>query len=272
MTKLQKFNNIIFAVFGSLGIILGLFGLFEMLKETFFNNYKNNSAVLSTEVVQKLSDKNQLRQLIDLDFPIVLDTAKGLFLFPVSQKTLSHSIQRNYKADFYENIPANSINPQITLSTKLAFGDYNNLIISEKCESNFQLIFNFKVSVHQVDYLNSPSIPALVISATEYDSNKDKVLSSEDMQELFIWNVNTGKMSKIELPNYSVLEYAYVGLIDKLIIKYGFDLNKDGKFDSEKEPTILKSYSFKTGKLETIIDSTLIEKTSNILNGFNKNK
>jgi hypothetical protein len=267
MTKLQKYNNVIFAVFGTLGIILGLFGLFEILKQYYFENGSNN-AVISTETIEKLANKNQLRQLLDLNVPIVLDTSKGLYLFPITQKTLSQPIKRNeISTDFYEKVPVSSIKPQVTLSTKLWYGNYNNLIISENCNSKFHLIFDFRISVNRVDYLNEPSHPILVISGSTDDSNKDNVLTSEDMQILFIYDINNSRLTKLTLDNYSALEYVYVAKINKLIIRYGFDLNKDGKYDYEREPTILKSYEISSDKFESVIDSTIMDKASAILVG-----
>lgn len=262
----------VFALFGTIGIIIGLFGLVEIVKQSNLLNI-NNNAVISSQEIEKTADKNQIRQILDLNMPIILDTSSNLYIFPISQKTLTRSINRNeIYTDFYEKIPNNAAMPQVSLSTKLWYGDYNNFVISENIGSNNHLVFNFRVSVNRLDYLNIPDQPLLLMSGSRKDSNKDKLFTTVDLQELFIYDVGSQKLSIVALDNATVMEYSYISNLDILVIKYGIDINKNGVFDYEREPTTLRKYSIKNTESILILDETILNKALDILNGKNQGK
>ncbi|KMQ50004.1 hypothetical protein CHISP_3093 [Chitinispirillum alkaliphilum] len=269
MTKLQKFNNVIFAIFGSLGIALFILAILIMISYRLPSRHSRN-AVLSAKAVEKLSDKDLIQQMLDLSLPIEIDSSKSIFIIPVSQKTLPKPVRGNkvtVASDFFESVPMEASSSRTALTTKVRHGDYNNLLIAKGEFSDFHLIFDNKVSINRIAYLNSPENPHLVIRGTQHDSNKDNVLTSEDLQELYLFNINKKKLTAIEFENHTVIDFAYMNSINKLIIRYGYDLNKDGMYNFVFEPTLLKSFCMETGKLESLIQNELLKAATNILIG-----
>ncbi|OGJ84487.1 MAG: hypothetical protein A2268_10870 [Candidatus Raymondbacteria bacterium RifOxyA12_full_50_37] len=275
MNKLQKYNNIIFAIFGTLGIILASFGIYQLIKD-FIPRSHNQNAVISSDKVAALSADNKFQKILDFNLPIELDSTKGYYLFSIDQKTLHEPKQfkrGETVSDYYESMPlGGGVGSRAALSKKIYFGNFNNFIFSENCNSNFRLLFQFRVSANRVEYFTLPSSPLLIMRGASIDTDKDGVLTQRDMQELYIYNILKDTLVMVQNANSTIIDFKYLHHINKFIIKYGVDDNNDGTFNYLSEPSVLKSYDFTSNKLESILDSSTVNHAFEILAGKNGTK
>ncbi|MBL8026382.1 MAG: hypothetical protein JNL74_08215 [Fibrobacteres bacterium] len=269
MTKLQKYNQIIIAVFGTIAIIGGIIGILYILLEVFSSDNTNNSALLTEEKVQTLSKENLIQQYPVFEPPILLDSASSLYLFPISHLLLKDPVEakngrslgfsKDFAPPYYDHMSSYSEHYRLN-------GNFNNFAISHDGITPEKLLFNFKINLSSAEF-NKEIYPKIIFHGSQFDSNKDGVIDYQDFKNLYIYNLNNNSITPITKENSTVIEWQTSNDSDFLIIKYGSDINNDGEFDSSKEPSLLFKYSLSTGKLSNVFSDSLIEEIENGLNG-----
>jgi len=107
-------------------------------------------------------------------------------------------------------------------------GQFNNVLILDKQTGQLRKVFDRRMSVSFFGAVDLPAGKALVIFATGNDSNKDGVLSAEDLHSVFVYTPGDAKL-------HAVTGFAgsAVGLDDatdpgSIIVRAIIDRNKDG--------------------------------------------
>jgi len=100
------------------------------------------------------------------------------------------------------------------------------------------------------------------------DSNKDKYLNSHDLQELFIYDFQEAKTTKIiAKENYTTINIYQPNSTGDLIVHFGIDRNKDGRFDMVNEPMIFYKVMLEDMTLKEFVSKEQIIKIQNLLDG-----
>lgn len=92
----------------------------------------------------------------------------------------------------------------------------------------------------------------IVFAVAATDSYKDGIVNSKDLKKLYIYSVKEQKLKDIGLNNADVITYKFIGESKNLLVQFGIDYNKDGKYDSSKEPKTPRSFNYKSGMLRRL--------------------
>lgn len=108
----------------------------------------------------------------------------------------------------------------------------------------------------------------IVISGCSIDSNKDKFLNDRDLQELFIYDVQNESLHQIKAQeNYTTLNTYQPTQSNDLIVHFGIDRNKNGRFEREKEPMIFYKVNLETMNLIEFVNLSQINQLQKQLEG-----
>lgn len=264
--KIKNYNQIILAIAGTIGVLFLFFAAFFVLVDmssSFFDNASNNNnGVLATEKTNQLQKENLRKQIISFNKIQVIDSANQIFLIPVTQADLvdaekgngvsgftsTKSIRGSYD-EFYENI-------------------YNNLVLYYKYTKESSIIFDKRISIEEFIIHESGQKKYVVISACQIDSNKDGYLNEDDLQELFIYDIQKKSLHKIVAKeNYTTLNVSQPNQSNDLVAHFGIDRNQDGVFESSTEPMIFYHINLESMKIEEFIKPEQIEQLQSLLEG-----
>jgi hypothetical protein len=166
----------------------------------------------------------------------------------VSGFTGTKSIRGSYD-EFYENI-------------------YNNLVLYYKYTNESSIIFDKRISIEEFIIHESGQKKYVVISACQIDSNKDGYLNEDDLQELFIYDIQKKSLHKIVAKeNYTTLNVSQPNQSNDLVAHFGIDRNQDGVFESSTEPMIFYHINLESMKIEEFIKPEQIEQLQSLLEG-----
>ncbi len=82
--------------------------------------------------------------------------------------------------------------------------------------------------------------------------------------------MNDKRLWEIKLDSADVLQINFVENSKDLIIQFGIDHNKDGKFDQYSEPSFIKKYDYKSEKLIDIVSQEINTELQMKLEGTKK--
>ncbi|MEL6941332.1 MAG: hypothetical protein AAFO82_01575, partial [Bacteroidota bacterium] len=129
-------------------------------------------------------------------------------------------------------------------------------------------IFDNKISIGSFMTRKTKDESYLIISACNSDSNKDKFLNAKDLQGLFIYDINDSKLDNLKLKeNHTTLEVFQPDKSNDLIVHFGIDRNKNGKFERSREPMVFYKINLLEMKLEEFVSEKDIIKMQELLEG-----
>lgn len=248
------------AVFSTMIVIAAGIGLITLviflISELIPNKRANTNTLLSDEKVEELKKDSLRQQIISFDSPKLVDTLNLIYLLPVSVKTLEKPEERNKEVlamldVSYENRSSRMV------SGKRFYGAFNNLIVYDyKNSTSFRISDSRFIGEDlSFDYFDDEII--IVFTAAESDTDKDKKITLLDFKSLFVYSLKTRELKKVSMDNSTVCEFEYVDSQKDILVKFGYDRNKNNKFDSDIEPTFVMKYDYKNNKLLPIVDKEL---------------
>ena len=272
--KIKNYNQKLLATLGTILVLIAIVGLILITYSTITDisssyRFKNqNDGILSDEKIEELQKENKRQQVISYEIPRLVDTLNLVYIIPVSHKTLN-------SAEFIDEEILGLMNTRGNYKidsrySKQYYGDYNNLLIYDFKNDNIEKLFNDRVNFEniQTEYFKDDIL--ILFKASTEDTYKDGVVNQLDYRALYLYSLKDKKLRKIQLKNSDVFQVNFVENRKDLIIKFGLDNNKDGKFDEYKEPSILKKYDFKSGELEDIVSEKINEELQMKLEGTKK--
>ena len=265
--RIKNYNQIILAIAGTIGVVFLLFAAFfalEELSRSFLDSRadSNNQGILAIEETNELNKDSLRKQIISFNRMQVIDSINQIFLIPVTQANLAaaerdneilglmntKSIGRSYEK-FYGNI-------------------YNNLVLHDRLKNESQLIFDERISIENFIVHENSRGKFIVIPGCNIDSNKDGYLNENDLQELFIYNVQNRSLNKIlSEENYTTLRVYKPDKSNELIAHFGIDRNKNGVFNSSSEPMIFYRINLEKMAKEEFVSQEQIEQLQLLLEG-----
>ena len=272
--KIKNYNQKILAILGTVVILIAIVGLIsityfaitEISRSHSYNNQDNG--ILSDEKIEKLRQENKRQQLISYEIPRLVDTLNLVYIIPVSHKTLN-------SAEFIDEDVLRLTNTRGSHKidsrySKQYYGDFNNLLIYDYKSDNIEKLFEDRVNFGniQTEYFKDDII--ILFKAATKDTYKDGVINQLDYKTLFLYSLKDKKLKEIKLKNADVFQINFVENSKDLIVKFGLDYNKDGKFDKYTEPSLIKKYDFKSGELKDIVSEKINKELQMKLEGREK--
>jgi len=264
--KIKNYNQIILAIVGTIGVVFiffaALFTLVEM-SDTFFRNDDNsNNGILAIEETDKLLQDSLRKQIITFNRIQIIDSISQTYLLPVTQANLVDAESTNELLGLMNKV-----------SSSLSYEDfnyniYNNLILYSSLTGRSKAIFDTRKSLGNFIVHESNNEKYIVIPACSFDSNKNGFLDDGDLQELFIYALENDNLHRLKLQeNYTTLSVFQPNKSNDLIVHFGIDRNKNGKFERSKEPMIFYKVNLVDMSLEEFVSEADIIKMQELLEG-----
>ena len=186
--------------------------------------------------------------------PVQLDSGLAEFIIPVSQINLE--VPENVRGtetallDSYESSSVIYMN---------YYGFFNNFLLYNNEVSTYGVIFDFKVSLNHWAYLKFENRRLLIFQGTSIDSNEDGFLNHKDFQQLYIYHLSDSTLTKLEIPDATVVKFDLMAETNLISIRVGIDKNKDREFDELREPYKLFRYNVGSKEYSEFIPNDLNE-------------
>lgn len=264
--KIKRYNQILLAIGGTLAVFFILaIGLFILTEEWNRYTYEEfyQEGVLATETTNDLIADSLRQQIISFNNVTLLDSATKTYVLPVQQADL-------LKKESVDEILGlvNTFNNYPDNYEKYTNADYNNLVIYESLNNKSQVLFEERIGISSYRSIRTREAIYLLIIGTNKDSNKDGYLNSNDLQDLFIYDVKKHQITKVTTKeNLTVLTISEEKITQDVMGKFGLDRNKDGEFQADKEPMILYKIDLSSKRLIKIVTDEQIEQLQKLLEG-----
>ncbi|WP_121668011.1 hypothetical protein [Mesonia aquimarina] len=268
--KIEKYNQRLLAILGTLIVVFLIVALIAFISITIIENRRfnnNDKGILSDEKIEQLQKENKREQIISYETPILIDTLKSKYIIPVSYRNLKK------KEDINGLLNAtSSANYEKTDNrySRAFYGEFNNVIVYNSINNIKKKLFNKRVNFNDIktEYFDDDIL--LLIKASDKDTHKDGVINLDDFKSLYFYSFTQNQSKKIGIENMDVYNYKFLNNSKDLIIEFGVDKNKNGRYENYNEPIIIKKYDFKTGKLINVIDKEMNSELQNTLEGTKK--
>lgn len=244
------------AVIGLISIII-----FVIIELRPHRRHQTN-ALLSDKKVEQLKKDSLRQQIISYDTPRLVDTLNLVYVIPVNVKTLDRpeeadkevlglmedriSSSRGYKSSYY-------------------YGSFNNLIVYDFKKSVSKKISNKRMIGTDLLFKYFDDEIVLTFTGAERDTDLDDKVTLLDFSSLFVYSLKERKLREISIENSTVESFKYVENGKDILIKFGYDRNKDNLFDSDTEPTFIMKYNYKNESLTAIVDKELEKELQKII-------
>jgi len=273
IVKVKNYNQKLLAVIGTIIALIAFIGLLIFLVFAFTEigrslNYNNKSnGILSEEKIEELQKENKRQQLVSYDFPRLVDTLNLIYIIPVSQRTLNEP--EDIDSEALELLDYSGGFTKKMYSQRF-YGSFNNLLIYDLKHDEIKKLFDERISFEEITYQYFEDDIFILFNAAKKDTYKDGVINDDDLKSLFVYSLKEKKLKQIEQAEADVSNFTFVNNSKDLLIHFGIDQNKDGRFENSHEPTIIKKYDYKTGILNTVINKETHNSLQKTLEGTKK--
>lgn len=254
--KIKNYNQKVLAVIGTVVVLISIFGLIVISTvavteiSRIFSSGDQDVGILSDEKIEELQQENKRQQLISYENPVLIDTLNLIYLIPVSHKTLQSA---EFIDDWLLNLSEapSDYKSESRLSIQYS-GDFNNLLIYDFKNGSVEKLFKERINFRdiQAEYFKDDIL--VVFLASTKDTYKDGVINQLDYKKLYLYSLKSKELKEISIENSDVSQINFVDKSKDLLLKFGIDHNKDGKFDEYTEPTMIMKYDYNTGVLINI--------------------
>lgn len=258
--KVKNYNQFMLAMAVTIGVIFLLFGTIAFIVETssywFRDSQNQNSGILAEEKSPETLRDTIPKQLVSFRNIELLDSAEQIFIFPITQAAL---VDLESYEDFYRFSGRSKFRKDRV---------FNNLLLYDSKNETSKVLFSSRISISHYQSLKIKNETFLFILGSSKDSNKDKFLDGDDLQELFVYDILKKKLVKIEIGrNRTILEIINPDKTDIVFGSFGLDRNKDGEFAWHREAVIFQKIDIKNGRLVEVASEKQIEDLQKLLEG-----
>jgi len=269
--KIKNYNQKLLAVLGTIAAIFLLIGLISFIPTALyeFNRFDDDdmeTGILSEEKIEALQKENKREQIISYRTPKLIDTINGIYIIPVGHKNLNQPESITKEISGLLNASGDFNKEDYRYSGRY-YGNYNNVLVFDEKTNSVKKLFAQRVNFSgiQTEYFEDETF--LLIEVASKDTYKDGVINLQDLKSLFIYSLTTRQLKQVSQAQMDIEDYKFVNDSKDLIIRFGIDKNKDGKYDEFREPVIIKKYNFGTAALTDIISPELHMELQRTLEG-----
>ncbi len=115
-------------------------------------------------------------------------------------------------------------------------GYLNNLMFQHKDSLSMHSLTDNRMQINTVTYLDKLSNPdkkILVYTLVDKDTNRDGKYDSNDIQSLYISNIDGSKFTKLTEELHELVDWNVIDIKNRLYFRSIEDINKNGAFDSD---------------------------------------
>jgi hypothetical protein len=271
--KLRRYNERMFAVFGSLGAILFLMLLAmltysEVIKPLLWSSYERTAIMLSDKETQEAVEQGLRLQEASYELPRRLFDELPYYVIPVGQRTLA-------EPEPLKMFGGISFQESKSYYLRDSSHDTNNLIVWNRESGATEIVLPERRSVGSwVAYIEN-GIPYLLVLSEKIDTTLD----AEDVQAneirtsdvvLWVYALETGARAKIELSDKAGLELHTLDDSKLAFMLMGDYKEGSSFFDSEREPVLLYRVNARDGTLNPAVPDAIRLRIQNILDGVDE--
>lgn len=271
MSKLQKYNRIIFAVI-SIPTLIAMAGIaFLIICEVLPKShpeFDQNKGVISKTEAEKNASKEEYNQYISYDHMFVLNSEQQEFVIPVTARTMEkkerwterYRMKEGSVAEVvFDNSDNNSFStsgekqPEKKPDTTYLAAFYNNYFVNLVYENAARKIHRTLIKERftgwELNYIRIGSKRYLAFIGTSTDSNDDGYLNDLDNGRFYLYDIDADDMKEVIIPNMEILHYHLMKNTSYLI----FDVKDTKRPESHKNEQFMYRYDINTGKYEDVI-------------------
>ena len=258
MDKLQKYNQRLLAIIGTIVIVmiavLLLIGVFVLIFEIIDANTDVDRGV---QIVQTDAEADSTiiirRQQISLDDPYQLDSTKSLYLIPIGQVNLKNAEEIEIESG--GRIKFASSNYEY----KSYYGNYNNFILTDFTSGASNKIFINKVVITKWAYLRIQNNEILIFKGSDKDSNKDNILGWDDFHNVYVYYLDEGVLKDYVFDKKTVIDFEGLNKTNLISVRVGIDKNEDYEFDRDHEPQDIYVIDVETKDMNRLVSDELMD-------------
>ena len=271
MSKLQKYNRIIFAVI-SIPTLIAMAGIaFLIICEVLPKShpeFDQNKGVISKTEAEKNASKEEYNQYISYDHMFVLYSEQQEFVIAVTARTMEkkerwterYRMKEGSVAEVvFDNSNNNSFStsgekqPEKKPDTTYLAAFYNNYFVNLVYENAARKIHRTLIKERftgwELNYIRIGSKRYLAFIGTSTDSNDDGYLNDLDNGRFYLYDIDADDMKEVIIPNMEILHYHLMKNTSYLI----FDVKDTKRPESHKNEQFMYRYDINTGKYEDVI-------------------
>lgn len=260
MKTLRKVNTILFTIMSVILILLGMVFLFFSVQELIPIRYENNQSETFTDNLFEEDSTTYRKQRISIQSPILIDTISKKYLVPVELVSLQNPEQLH---GLFDIDVRNLDNYNVDYSLRGGFA--NNYVILDQKNEKVEIIFDSKVFINRFKILSNREY--ILFEIIQEDNNEDGFLNSDDSKSFWIYSIATEKLHPIKLDSYIPIDFVQNNITNDVFITFAQDLNKNGRFESGREPTSIWKLNTGTYSLSPLINEKDLFKLQNIIDG-----
>lgn len=278
MSKLQKYNRIVFAIISIPTLLVMSFLTISMFREIFPKSdpeYDRNNGSLSMEEAAKDAKKEELRQYISYNDMFVLDNNKKEFVVPVIARTMEkpeHFTERFHFMDggtvnevVFEDSDVATLTATMTPTTSITTDkkkipdttslkiyystNFVNLVYENGATGVHKTLIEKRFSGWELNYFCLGKKRFLTFLGTENDNNNDGFLNKEDEGDFYIYDLDLDTLKIVSIPDKKILTYNFLKNTSIVF----FDVVDKNRPQTRKNEQFIYRYDLNTGDLKDII-------------------
>ncbi|MCF0225028.1 MAG: hypothetical protein HUK20_12230 [Fibrobacter sp.] len=278
MSKLQKYNRIVFAIISIPTLIVICLLAYILACETIFRSepeYDMNNGSISQTEAEKNSKKKEDTQYISYNSVIVLNPEKQEFVIPVIARTMEKPARRFSQFGFYESSVSEVVfeeasttelstvsteetneastkrihKPDTAFLKKHYTEQFINLVYESDAGKIHRTIMEKRFTGWNLGYICNGKKRYLAFTGTETDSNKDGFINQEDNSDFYLYDIDLNSMKVVPLPNKTVDYFYLIKNTATLILA----VRDQSHSETRKNETMVYRYDLNTGILADII-------------------
>ncbi len=279
MTKLQKYNRVIFAII-SIPTLIAMLGLtFLIIREVFpkkYRDYDENKGVISKVEAAKNIEKQEYNQYISYNSMFVLNPEQQEFVVPVVARTMEKKERYTESFRFMNEAVVDEIvfdeaepatlsttiadekgtkhprpikKPDTTSLKRLYTEQFVNLVYENGVNKIHRSIIDERFTGWNLNYIRNGKKRYLAFFGTKVDSNNDGYLNIDDHGDFYLYDIDSNTTQIIKIPDMEIENYFLMKNNPILI----FEVKDKNRPESHKNEQFIYRYNINTGKLEDII-------------------
>jgi len=255
-TKLQKYNQRIIAIVGTLFLVILLIALIAILKELvdelFPDETQPYASVFSEEKQDASSSENLVTQQISYGKPILVDTTAMVFVIPVHNEIVNKTKNKSLFArfTFYETV----VEEVIFEYSKIYSRDFNNLILWDYNSNSKQVLLKDRIAAGGLTRVKVNGKRYLVFVIADTDSNKDGLINNLDNISLLIYSLDTQEKRKIAYDNATLISYHYLKGRNEIFMEFKKNQQKSEEKVIQVEPSFFMLYDYEKETMTPVVD------------------
>lgn len=272
MSWLQKYNNFLFAVFGTLLLGLIVFGWGSgFIASQMREEQREIQEMRSPERARELLEQNLSEQVISYGAPILIDSEKlQLTIVPVLQITLSEP-ETAPPLDFSSSAGSKTFSGASSYLTRSGYGwprygNFNNLLLSLGEETELEPLLSERGLIPGFYVIEETADPVLLYFVATEDTDKDGRLTGDDRLEMRLRSLTTQRSFTFDWDFIKVRDGVTV-LPSKntVVVVKNLDRDEDGEFDPLREPRSLLAIDVVTGEVRDYVDPEISRELQDLL-------